>query len=100
MVAIVNWSPEAVEDLDSIIVYISKDSYFYAKAVADKILAVTKEIPEYPYLGRVVPEIGDEQIRERFVYSYRLIYKANDDITLIIAIVHGSRLLENLEGRF
>lgn len=100
MVAIVNWSPEAVEDLESIIVYIAKDSHFYAKAVADKILTVAKEIPEYPYLGRVVPEIGDEQIRERFVYSYRLIYKVNDKIILIIAIVHGSRLLENLEGRF
>lgn len=100
MVTVVDWSPEAIEDLDSIVGYIAKDSQFYAKAVVNKILLVAKEVPEYPYLGRAVPEIGNEQIRERFVYSYRLIYKINEGNILIVAIIHGKRLLENLEGRF
>ncbi|MGZ8227666.1 MAG: type II toxin-antitoxin system RelE/ParE family toxin [Methylococcaceae bacterium] len=100
MVAVVEWSPEAVEDLESIVSYIAKDSHFYAKAVANKMLTVAREIPERPYIGRVVPEIGDEQIRERFVYSYRLIYKTGECNILIVAIIHGKRLLENLDGRF
>ncbi|MDP2904018.1 MAG: type II toxin-antitoxin system RelE/ParE family toxin [Methylovulum sp.] len=100
MAVVVDWSPEAIEDLGSIVGYIAKDSRFYAKAVANKILAVAKEIPEHPYIGRIVPEIGDKQIRERFVYSYRLVYKVNEGNILIIAIIHGKRLLENLEGRF
>jgi len=94
MAVVVNWSPEAVEDLDSIVAYIAKDSRFYAKAVANKILTVAKELPEQPYIGRVVPEIGNPQIRERFVYSYRLIYQINTDNILIVAVIHGKRLLE------
>ena len=35
-------------------------------------------------------------IRERFVYSYRLIYRVEDHEVLIVAVVHGRRLLEPL----
>jgi plasmid stabilization system protein ParE len=94
MVVTVDWSPEAIEDLDSIVAYIAKDSRFYAKAVANKILTVAKGLPEQPYIGRVVPEIGNPQIRERFVYSYRLIYQINTGNILVVAIIHGKRLLE------
>ncbi|MGM0540047.1 MAG: type II toxin-antitoxin system RelE/ParE family toxin [Thermodesulfobacteriota bacterium] len=48
----------------------------------------------------MVPEIGDEKIRERFVYSYRLIYRMDQDQILIIAVIHGKRLLENIGSRF
>jgi len=100
MAAVVNWSPEAEEDLGSIVDYIAKDSYFYAKAVVNKIVAVVRDIPEHPYIGRIVPEIGNKQVRERFVYSYRLIYKIGEGEILIVAIIHGKRLLENIDGRF
>jgi plasmid stabilization system protein ParE len=36
----VAWSPEAVEDLESIGAYIEGDSPFYARAVAGRIVAV------------------------------------------------------------
>ena len=94
MALAVVWSPEAVEDLNAIIAYIAKDSRFYSKAVANKILTVAKGLPEHPYIGRVVPELGKQQIRERFVYSYRLIYEINTDNILIVALIHGKRLLE------
>jgi hypothetical protein len=44
--------------------------------------------------GRVVPEIGDENIREWFAYSYRVIYQIENEVVTIAAIVHGKRLLE------
>lgn len=62
--------------------------------MVNKIVRVAKEIPQHPYIGRVVPE------RERFVYSYRLIYKVGETDILIVAIVHGKRLLENIDERF
>lgn len=100
MAGVVLWSPEAEEDLSSIVDYIARDSRFYAKAVLNKIISVAKEIPEHPYIGRIVPEIGSKQIRERFVYSYRLIYKMSENEILIVAIIHGKRLLENIDERF
>jgi toxin ParE1/3/4 len=96
----IRWSPEAVEDLESIAEYIGKDSQYYAKAVVNKILNSTQNLGAFPYIGRMVPEISNENIRERFVYSYRLIYKIEEIEILIVAVIHGKRLLENIPNRF
>ena len=93
------WSPEAIEDIQSIAFYIERDSLWYAKAVASQIVETTETIPNYPELGRVVPEIGDNAIRERFVYSYRIIYRVEPDRVLVAAVIHGSRLLQPLIRR-
>ncbi len=50
-------------------------------------------------MGRMVPELAVEDTRERFVYSYRLIYRVQSDHVLILAVIHGRRLLENLQHR-
>jgi len=42
----------------------------------------------------MVPEIENEAIRERFVYSYRLVYRVEKDAVLITAVIHGKRLVE------
>ena len=88
------WSPEAVEDIESIASYIERDSAWYAKAVASKIVETAETIPDFPELGRIVPEIGDAAIRERFVYSYRIIYRLEPERVLVAAVIHGSRLLQ------
>ncbi len=96
----VAWSPEAQEDLASIAEYIARDSEAYARSVVTKILSTSQSLGAFPWIGRVVPEIGDERIRERFVYSYRLIYRVEPKRILIIALIHGKRLLENVSERF
>ncbi len=96
----VRWSPEATEDLEAIAEYIGRDSEYYARAVVSKMLSVSRNIVEFPHIGRAVPEIGDENIRERFVYSYRLIYRIEPKSILIVAVIHGKRLLENVSDRF
>lgn len=88
------WSPEAIEDIESIASHIERDSPWYAKAVASKIVEAAEAIPEFPELGRIVPEIGDPAIRERFVYSYRIIYRLEPERALVAAVIHGSRLLQ------
>ena len=93
------WSPEAVEDLESIAAYISRDSQFYAKTVVSKIVETTNTLDQYPYLGRTVPELGKEDIRERFLYSYRLIYHIEEQRILIVAIIHGKRMIESVANR-
>lgn len=94
------WSPEAVEDLEAIAEFISRDSAFYASSVVTKMLAVSRSLTDSPLIGRIVPELDDNQIRERFVYSYRLIYRVRDDEILVVAIIHGKRLVEGVADRF
>lgn len=96
----VKWSPEAIEDLDAIAEYIARDSDQYARAVVTKTLSTSRSTAEFPLIGRIVPETGDQNIRERFIYSYRLIYRIEPEKILIVAVIHGKRLLESIAGRF
>ena len=54
MARVLVWSPEAVEDIDAIAVYIERDSPWYARAVASKIAETAESIPDY--LSRVGPD--------------------------------------------
>jgi toxin ParE1/3/4 len=90
------WSEEALEDIESIATYIEKDSQAYAKSVVSKFFEKAEILKEFTDLGRKVPELNDINIQEIFVYSYRLIYKIDSDTVLFVAVVHGKRLLENL----
>ena len=90
----VAWSPRAVEDLEAIAQYIAADSAAYAAAVVKTILHTARSLSQFPHSGRVVPEIADENIREWFAYSYRVIYRIEEEGITIAAIVHGGRLLD------
>ena len=72
-----------------------KDSPVYAKAVVSKFFEKVEILRTNPELGRTVPETNDKKIREMYIYSYRLIYKIDIDTILLVAVVHGKRLLEN-----
>ena len=92
---VVVWSPEALEDVDDIAAYIVRDSVFYAAAVVEKLLASASGLKQFPQSGRIVPELNQPDIRERFVYSYRLIYRIEAARILVTAVVHGRRLLDD-----
>lgn len=89
----VSWSPEALDDVDAIAAYIAKDSPYYASAVVQKILDVASSLGKFPNVGPIVPEIGEPEFRERFVYSYRVIYRVTAEQVIVVAVIHGRRLL-------
>ncbi len=96
----VKWSPEAVEDVESIAQYISRDSRFYAQATVSKIIDFSRSVAKFPQMGRIVPEFNDKKIRERLVYSYRLLYKIERTRILIVAVIHGKQLFGSISERF
>ena len=87
----VKWTYPAKQDLKSIYDYIAKESKFYAKKVADEIFEKSVGLESFPQLGREVPELGDPNIRELIVYSYRLIYEIQASEIKILALIHGKR---------
>jgi addiction module RelE/StbE family toxin len=94
MVYRIKWSLEAIEDVEAIAKYIEKDSEFYAKAVVNRIFQATEKLKQFPKIGRIVPELDREDIRELIIYSYRIIYQLKEKQILIIAVIHGKRLFE------
>ena len=49
----VRWSPEAVEDLESIAEYIDRDSSYYAQSVVSQVLETSRKIKEFPLIGEL-----------------------------------------------
>jgi plasmid stabilization system protein ParE len=93
------WSAEALGDLDAIADYIHRDSPHHARREVDAALDLAGSIVEQPLIGRIVPELDDPNIRERFLYSYRMLYAIAPERIEIVALIHGRRLLESIEDR-
>ena len=87
------WSLEALNDIEEIAIYIERDSHFYAASVVTRILQKTSILKTFPFSGRVVPEEMDDNVREHFVFSYRVIYEIRDNFVYVLAVVHGKRML-------
>ncbi len=87
----VKWSVPAKNDLKQIHDYIAKDSKYYAQNVVQEIVTKSEKLTDFPEIGRAVPEISDQNIRELIVYSYRLIYEISKNEIEILAIIHGRR---------
>ena len=65
----IKWSPQSSDDLVQIAEFISRDSMNYARIVVENILESTGMLSEFPYSGRIVPELGKITIREFLIYS-------------------------------
>lgn len=91
------WSREALHDIDRIAEHISEDSRYHAQQVVERLFDLANELPAHPKLGRIVPELADPNVRERFLYSYRLIYELTGEEIHLLAVIHGKRLLESVE---
>lgn len=87
------WSGRALADVESIASYIASDSPSYARIVVKKIIKLTRQLERFPKSGRVVPEFQDPTIRELFSYSYRIIYKIEENEIIIASVIHGKREL-------
>jgi len=85
------WAYAAEEDLEAAASYIHRDSPVYAASFIDRALETGRSLDEFAERGRMVPELSDSNIREIFVYSYRLVYHIEDDRIFILALIHGRR---------
>ena len=85
------WADGAVADLDAAADYISKDSPAYAASFVLQSLKAARSVGDLPERGRVVPEFKREDIREIFVFSYRLIYRIDELRVSVLAFIHGRR---------
>jgi len=97
---LVRWSEPALEDMEGIRDYIAKDSTFYAQQFIERIFDAAKNLEKFPELGRTVPEAEEtENVRELIFQGYRIIYLHRSDHVYIIAVMHGSRDLIEMENK-
>lgn len=87
----VEWSECARDDLDDLVRYIIRDSAFYARRFAERIVLSTRRLQSFPESGRMIPEAEDTTLREIIVQGYRVMYRLEPDRVLVLAVMHGSR---------
>jgi toxin ParE1/3/4 len=85
------WAYAAEEDLEAAASYIHRDSPAYAVSFVERALEAGRSLDEFAERGRMVPELSDSAIREIFVYSYRIVYRIEDNRISILALIHGRR---------
>lgn len=88
-----SWSPRAVQDLEDICEFIARTSDPYARVFAARVTALAESVPDQPLLGSVVPEYGQEDLRERLFQNYRVIYRVRGTDVEIVSVIHGARRL-------
>lgn len=91
----VTWTDTAQITLQQIHDYIARETKYYANKVTKDIINISKKLRDFPYKGRMVPESNREEIREVFIYSYRMIYKVASKDILILRILHQH---QNMDG--
>ncbi len=93
----VSWTDQALDDLEAICLFIARDAPRYAEIFADRAFVATERLGQFPLSGRIVPEIGREDIREIILGNYRVIYRVLPDEVEVLTVHHGARLLGSFE---
>ena len=99
MARTVKWTESATSDLEEVAEFIARDSRFYATAVVREARKAARSLRVSAERGRIVPERNSSDIRELFLWRYRLIYKVTSRHVYILAFIHGARDLESLWKR-
>jgi toxin ParE1/3/4 len=92
------WSQSATEHLVDIYTYIARDSEKYALRMIDRITARSKQIGYAPESGQIVTEYDHPQVREVIEGSYRVIYRVESNRVVVVAVIHGARVLPSLRS--
>ena len=68
------WSPQALAELEAIGDFIAQGSPEYAQMLVDAAFEAVLRLERFPRSGRMVPEIGNPDIREILYRGYRVMY--------------------------
>jgi addiction module RelE/StbE family toxin len=92
----IRWTDQAIYDLENIAEFIAKDSELYAAIQINRFFEETEILCQFPFSGRMVPEINNKDIREIISGNYRIIYKiASSKFIDILTVHHGSKLIRD-----
>lgn len=90
----VKWTDHARAQLHHIHDYIAQDSPLYAKRVSEALVGKTLGLDDLPHLGRMVPELNEDTVRELSLYSYRILYEIRSTHIAVLAVIHKRRDLQ------
>jgi toxin ParE1/3/4 len=90
----IKWTSQALNDLEAIADFISRDSPHYASLFVMDITASVERLCGFPKSGRIVPKLKNPIIRKILFGNYRIVYRLKGRVSEILTVYHGSKLLD------
>jgi len=87
------WSPLAIDRASEISDYIAQDKPTAAEKWINTVFSKVEQLKSSPEIGRIVPEIRNNQFRELLYGNYRIIYRIEQKKISILTIRHGKQIL-------
>ena len=87
----VTWRDEATRNLEQLYAFTAAYSEVAARNLINRLVARADALGDFPDLGRVVPELENQDIRELNESPYRIIYRVLHSEVEILAVFHGAR---------
>ena len=87
------WSPLAIDRATEIAEYIAQDKPSAAEKWINTVFSKVEQLKSSPEIGRVIPEIRNDQFRELIYGNYRIIYRIEQTQISILTIRHGKQIL-------
>ncbi len=89
-------SPEAVDDLDQVWLYPSKESFDLADRVEAELRDAIRFLADQPEIGHRRPDLTDFPVKIWPLYSYLIVYRPDRRPVEIVRVLHGVRDVGNL----
>ncbi len=90
----VRLTEQAQSELDAIVAYYERvGAAEFAEVFEERVIEKIRPLERFPRMGRVVPEIKDDAIREVIYRQYRIVYvvDADDEEVEVLTIFHSSQ---------
>jgi len=91
------WTREALNKLMEIENFIAQDSPQRAEEFVDYLIERSEILNNNEKIGRIVPELSSDSIRELLIKTYRLVYRIEKSEIIILTVFEGHRLLRRDE---
>ena len=87
------WTKTAADRLAEIHDYIKNDNPLNAQNWVESVLDKISKLSDFPKIGRKVPEVNVESIREIIFGNYRIIYKLAHENIELVTVRHFKQVL-------
>jgi len=94
----VAWTALAEDQAADAFAYIAAERPSAAVKWLERLVDGVGSLSLMPDMGRMVPEADRETIREILVQPYRVVYRRDDDVVLILTVQHERRDLDLSEA--
>jgi addiction module RelE/StbE family toxin len=87
------WTERALGDLVDIGRHIARDKKSAARRWVERLRRSARAAARQPLAGRIVPEVGREDVREVLVGNYRIVYEVQKTEIRVLTVFEGHRQL-------